>query len=89
MKTRKIVLLFSILCAVMLLNISLTYQGKLKLNFKVASLKEAQADMKEPNSFNHWELTGQGESQNDYFGWPSCYKREGYLSDPVYCSNPE
>lgn len=84
MKTKKIILLFSIICAVMLLNISITNQGIFKLNVKVASLKEAQADIIPENAFNVWSLYGQGDPYYAYWA-PLCELRYGYFSQPTGC----
>lgn len=74
----------------MLLNISITNQGILKLNVKVASLKEAQADMQEENSNLIWYLGGtNGEERWDWHGQLNCDKRFGWFDDPVYCADAD
>ena len=78
------------MCAVMLLNISITHIGTLKLNFKIGTLKEAQADYQPPvDSYNHWWLQNGDGASEKYFGWPSCYKKYGWFDDPVTCSHPQ
>ncbi len=87
MKTKKIIFLFSIFCAIMLLNISITNSGIHKLNVKVGSLKEAQADFpKDNNSFTTWYSPGPGDGSTQWFGQLGCNPRFGWFADPCYCS---
>lgn len=87
MKTKRVILLFSAVCVVMLLNISITQRGIHKLDFKICSLKEAQATEPDENSYNKWYLGGTEDPRWDWFGWTNCYRRFGWFDDAVYCPN--
>jgi hypothetical protein len=88
MKTKKIIFLFATICAIMLINISVTNNGAIRLKAKVGSLKEAQADYPvENNSYTTWTLSPNGvPARNDWFGQLSCEYKYGYFSNPCYCS---
>jgi len=91
MKIKKVILLFSIICAVMLININITQSEALKLDVKIGSLKEAQARYVDPvPSYNVWYIIQGGENpRTEYFGWPECEKRIGWFDDLVECSKPK